>query len=117
YLLPISSYSCYLLFHRYRSHRDPYSSPTRRSSDLAKIDRVELRAVAPGLQHRHKNRNRFLESTMRRFNKLERPLCILMDARRSRSEEHTSELQSRENIVCRLLLEKKNSAATDITYR
>src|SRR5436309_7330345 len=26
---------------------------------------------------------------------------------RPRSEEHTSELQSRENIVCRLLLEKK----------
>src|SRR5207302_10356579 len=28
-------------------------------------------------------------------------------ARRTRSEEHTSELQSRENLVCRLLLEKK----------
>src|SRR5690606_40852974 len=28
---------------------------------------------------------------------------------RHRSEEHTSELQSRENLVCRLLLEKKNS--------
>src|SRR5207302_9189837 len=28
--------------------------------------------------------------------------------RRGRSEEHTSELQSRENLVCRLLLEKKN---------
>src|SRR5436309_7851476 len=28
--------------------------------------------------------------------------------RESRSEEHTSELQSRENLVCRLLLEKKN---------
>src|SRR5690606_40455276 len=27
-----------------------------------------------------------------------------------RSEEHTSELQSRENLVCRLLLEKKNDA-------
>src|SRR5690606_39711837 len=27
----------------------------------------------------------------------------------SRSEEHTSELQSRENLVCRLLLEKKNN--------
>src|SRR5690606_11290256 len=27
---------------------------------------------------------------------------------RPRSEEHTSELQSRENLVCRLLLEKKN---------
>src|SRR5690606_39890403 len=26
-----------------------------------------------------------------------------------RSEEHTSELQSRENLVCRLLLEKKDS--------
>src|SRR5690606_40780419 len=26
---------------------------------------------------------------------------------RGRSEEHTSELQSRENLVCRLLLEKK----------
>src|SRR5690606_39510471 len=28
-------------------------------------------------------------------------------ARTGRSEEHTSELQSRENLVCRLLLEKK----------
>src|SRR5690606_7058407 len=27
-----------------------------------------------------------------------------------RSEEHTSELQSRENLVCRLLLEKKKSS-------
>src|SRR5690606_41630981 len=30
------------------------------------------------------------------------------DAGEFRSEEHTSELQSRENLVCRLLLEKKN---------
>src|SRR5207302_2509568 len=29
-------------------------------------------------------------------------------ALQERSEEHTSELQSRENLVCRLLLEKKN---------
>src|SRR5690606_40549072 len=29
-----------------------------------------------------------------------------------RSEEHTSELQSRENLVCRLLLEKKKTAET-----
>src|SRR5690606_40352722 len=29
-----------------------------------------------------------------------------------RSEEHTSELQSRENLVCRLLLEKKKKKAT-----
>src|SRR5258708_9091360 len=30
-------------------------------------------------------------------------------ARRRRSEEHTSELQSPDHLVCRLLLEKKNS--------
>src|SRR5436309_3733995 len=34
--------------------------------------------------------------------------------RHRRSEEHTSELQSRENLVCRLLLEKKKvSGLTD----
>src|SRR3712207_8292349 len=31
---------------------------------------------------------------------------------RSRSEEHTSELQSRQYLVCRLLLEKKNKKNT-----
>src|SRR5690606_3683526 len=31
----------------------------------------------------------------------------------TRSEEHTSELQSRENIVCRLLLEKKKGGALE----
>src|SRR5436309_7170055 len=30
-----------------------------------------------------------------------------------RSEEHTSELQSRENLVCRLLLEKKKKKKTN----
>src|SRR5690606_41447388 len=38
-----------------------------------------------------------------------RPLPTPAACRRPRrSEEHTSELQSRENLVCRLLLEKKN---------
>src|SRR5690606_40856951 len=32
-----------------------------------------------------------------------------------RSEEHTSELQSRENLVCRLLLEKKKRNSTQTT--
>src|SRR5690606_41531545 len=31
-----------------------------------------------------------------------------------RSEEHTSELQSRENLVCRLLLEKKKQTLRDM---
>src|SRR5690606_39839612 len=33
--------------------------------------------------------------------------------RGERSEEHTSELQSRENLVCRLLLEKKKETTTN----
>src|SRR5690554_79271 len=36
----------------------------------------------------------------------------LRDALASRSEEHTSELQSRPHLVCRLLLEKKKKATT-----
>src|SRR6266511_6436465 len=40
-----------------------------------------------------------------------RPACCPNDTRTSngRSEEHTSELQSRENLVCRLLLETKKN--------
>src|SRR6266496_6266095 len=34
----------------------------------------------------------------------------------SRSEEHTSELQSRRDLVCRLLLEKKKKKAKKIIY-
>src|SRR2546429_1925435 len=35
---------------------------------------------------------------------------------RYRSEEHTSELQSRLHLVCRLLLEKKKKTITDATH-
>src|SRR2546430_10340206 len=35
--------------------------------------------------------------------------------RDSRSEEHTSELQSQSNLVCRLLLEKKNNYTDSLT--
>src|SRR5438067_3570025 len=38
-------------------------------------------------------------------------------ARRSRSEEHTSELQSRFDLVCRLLLEKKKKNKTRIKQK
>src|SRR5436309_5104418 len=37
--------------------------------------------------------------------------CVLAHPDLQRSEEHTSELQSRENLVCRLLLEKKKEEA------
>src|SRR2546422_6508067 len=35
------------------------------------------------------------------------PICRCRQRKRPRSEEHTSELQSRLHLVCRLLLEKK----------
>src|SRR2546430_11410449 len=42
-------------------------------------------------------------------------ICSLLHGR---SEEHTSELQSQSNLVCRLLLEKKNLSAVDfLRYR
>src|SRR3712207_7728415 len=39
---------------------------------------------------------------------------LLVTERGSRSEEHTSELQSRQYLVCRLLLEKKKKLLLDI---
>src|SRR5438874_4946008 len=46
-----------------------------------------------------------------------RPLmasCRLLET--LRSEEHTSELQSRRDLVCRLLLEKKKKKKKSLTY-
>ena len=43
-------------------------------------------------------------------------IALLIDyLARCRSEEHTSELQSRRNLVCRLLLEKKKKDSTHVT--
>src|SRR3712207_7534673 len=39
----------------------------------------------------------------------------LLDVASTRSEEHTSELQSRQYLVCRLLLEKKKNRKTNIS--
>src|SRR5688572_31636772 len=41
--------------------------------------------------------------------------AILADYNAARSEEHTSELQSQSNLVCRLLLEKKNTTRPPTT--
>src|SRR2546427_9132951 len=53
----------------------------------------------------------------RRVLKLERAvvgLPVLLDRLEQRSEEHTSELQSQSNLVCRLLLEKKKKKQTQL---
>src|SRR5438034_4026431 len=74
-------------------HRDLHSFPTRRSSDLCAAERPT--SVSPPLRR-------------------SRSWCVFHRPRRARkrvgrrSEEHTSELQSHSDLVCRLLLEKKN---------
>src|SRR3712207_6865228 len=40
------------------------------------------------------------------------PASVISSPARRRSEEHTSELQSRQYLVCRLLLEKKKNNTT-----
>src|SRR5207244_12980319 len=80
---------------RHCAHRTLHSFPTRRSSDLY----------------------RWTRSTVPPRSRAKR-VCCSWSARRSRStrsradheqrsEEHTSELQSPDHLVCRLLLEKK----------
>src|SRR5258707_9979603 len=46
----------------------------------------------------------------RKFYKTEEDLRGKFNAETGRSEEHTSELQSRQYLVCRLLLEKKTTS-------
>src|SRR2546430_5673767 len=46
-----------------------------------------------------------------------RKLLIGCEDEELRSEEHTSELQSQSNLVCRLLLEKKNKVCLSISTR
>src|SRR5262249_62248154 len=97
------------LFFHYcsRAHRDLHSFPTRRSSDLraplhpARRDRPDHRAGHRG-RPAQREAERLLQGQRRRHRIL-------------RSEEHTSELQSLTNLVCRLLLEKKKETKTSDT--
>src|SRR5690242_20810498 len=43
------------------------------------------------------------------------PLLSVLPRLEPRSEEHTSELQSHVNLVCRLLLEKKKTITVEVT--
>src|SRR5690606_41580234 len=103
--------------HRTRTHRNRHSFPTRRSSDLENME--EIKKEEEKYKKIFKNRIRklyqqgevgymvsLLES--KSFGEfLARFESIRLIAKRDhslRSEEHTSELQSRENLVCRLLL-------------
>src|SRR5690606_40977603 len=86
----------YFFFSCYGHHRDLHSFPTRRSSDLA------VAPTVPGVTTPEADA-RFRRVVGRPRDRHLRCLPT------RRSEEHTSELQSRENLVCRLLLEKKKA--------
>src|SRR5690242_3032347 len=78
-----------LMFERNVDHLDLHSFPTRRSSDLC-----PARTLAKS--------SCFCASVLASWMK-----AISRAGTPRRSEEHTSELQSHVNLVCRLLLEKK----------
>src|SRR5438477_1988966 len=97
------------------THRDHPSFPTRRSSDLDKVVNRSASVSPSGrnLSARSKRRPRITSSSISQYTRLEARMqrayrsvgMALMSE--TRSEEHTSELQSHVNLVCRLLLEKK----------
>src|SRR5690606_41500313 len=102
-------YSVFL--YRHADHRDLHSFPTRRSSDL--WGKREGLFGTQALSFRRRIGRApdavLLVGGKRRGNPGRKPLPLFRCRFRTRSEEHTSELQSRENLVCRLLLEKKNN--------
>src|SRR3954462_9494791 len=74
---------CFVFFKGYGDHRDLPSFPTRRSSDLA-ADSAKKKTNKEALSKAHAQ-------------------AFFFRARLPRSEEHTSELQSHDNLVFRLL--------------
>src|SRR5206468_12742642 len=103
-----------LHLHSHARYRVPHSFPTRRSSDLHREDPVRgLRRkgleAALGIVHatEYEDSHQPVEDLPHRFPVPGNDGEDLQPAGANRSEEHTSELQSRSDLVCRLLLEKK----------
>src|SRR5436305_7141061 len=91
-----------LSFQSHRLHRHLFSFPTRRSSDL--------RTLPHCLFPSHSKRPLSTASVpIGRSGKI--------GSASNRSEEHTTELQSRPHLVCRLLLEKKISPPSHAPLR
>src|SRR5207249_10222994 len=91
----------------YSHHYDIHSFPTRRSSDLSSAAPTTRRnAVGTTLSPRRGTRRPNTDSTATASCEPPRSGCAEFPVTVKRSEEHTSELQSRFDVVCRLLLEK-----------
>src|SRR5690606_41944936 len=105
--------SSIFFFYRYPTHQHLHSFPTRRSSDLnlelIDIDSKYYEGISIKLFKEIKSLRPDLYDKLRVHKTPSGGYHILYRIAdgEPRSEEHTSELQSRENLVCRLLLEKK----------
>src|SRR3712207_7361251 len=90
-----------------RSTLFPYTTLFRSAAPVARPRAAEGR---PGRPSRHRRR---IAGRVRRDEPEERAGLRDGLVPELRSEEHTSELQSRQYLVCRLLLEKKNKNIVD----
>src|SRR3712207_9592061 len=87
-----------------RSPLFPYPTLCRSEQRAEGAERRQGRARQPGVAHELADR----QEQIARIRQDERRLDRSQRRPGQRSEEHTSELQSRQYLVCRLLLEKKN---------
>src|SRR3989442_11884409 len=94
-----------------RSTLFPYTTLFRSKQHGALVLRRAERRVDPHHRQLDQVRRRSLQGRVHRrtLGESARVLIAAVDVR-NRSEEHTSELQSRPHLVCRLLLEKKKGA-------
>src|SRR5262249_61860793 len=91
------------------AHRHLHSFPTRRSSDLALLRGHDLDAALVG------ELDGVADEVQQHLGEAPRvAVAERQPVRHLRSEEHTSELQSLTNLVCRLLLEKKKIPNTPL---
>src|SRR5439155_25144363 len=86
------------------------TTPTTDTSTLSLHDALPIwsKSGTPRSPNRSRTRSSYGGARPARVTKASCGSCRSARARRRRSEEHTSELQSRGHLVCRLLLEKKN---------
>src|SRR5207244_7494679 len=94
---------------RMRRGRSNHSASKRRNSPAKRVPEVY------GHTNEHQNRS-VRPNAVQHVNRAQRRIQLLIDQHHvrdhRRSEEHTSELQSPDHLVCRLLLEKKKQNHT-----